>query len=42
MQLFPVHKVYDSEKQKWKKHPAIPRGQDWRTVVCAPEQLARA
>lgn len=42
MQLFPVHKVYDSEKQKWKKHPAIPRGQDWHTVVCTPEQLARA
>ena len=42
MQLFPVHKVYDSEKQKWKKHPAIPRGQDWRTVVCTPEQLVRA
>ena len=42
MQLFPVHKVYDSEKQKWKKHPAIPRGHDWRTVVCTPEQLARA
>ena len=42
MQLFPVHKLYDSEKKKWKKHPAIPRGQDWHTVVCTPEQLARA
>jgi hypothetical protein len=42
MQLFTVHKVFDSEKQKWKKHPAIPRGQDWHTVVCTPEQLARA
>ena len=42
MQLFPVHKVYDSEKQKWSKRPAIPRGQDWHTVVCTAEQLARA
>jgi hypothetical protein len=42
MQLFPVHKVYDSEKQKWSKRPAIPRGQDWHTVVCTAEQLSRA
>lgn len=42
MQLFPVHKVYDSEKKKWSKRPAIPRGQDWHTVQCTAEQLARA
>lgn len=42
MQLFPVRKVYDSEKKKWSKHPAIPRGQDWHTIECTEEQLARA
>lgn len=31
MQVFPVRKVYDKAKDKWKKVPAIPKGEDWRT-----------
>lgn len=42
MQVFPVRKSFDTEKQKWSKHPAVPKGQDWREYQATPEELSHA
>ena len=41
-QVFPVRTYLDTEKNKWKKIPAIPRGSNWLTYITPPEQLAHA
>lgn len=30
IQVFPVRKIFDTKKDKWRKSPAIPRGEDWK------------
>jgi hypothetical protein len=39
LQVFPVNKVYDSAKGKWRKAPAIPKGEDWHTYQAEPSRL---
>lgn len=41
-QIFPVHKVFDSKKQKWAKHPAVPKGVSWQTYRASERELAMA
>lgn len=31
LQIFPVRKTFNKDKEKWQKVPAIPKGQDWHT-----------
>lgn len=42
IQVFPVRKVYDSEKDKWRKTPAIPKGEDWKVYQAEPHVLAHS
>lgn len=41
-QVFPVSTVFDSEKQKWKKTPSVPRGVSWRDFKASEAQMLRA
>ena len=42
LQIFPVWKQYDTEKKKWKKVPAVPKGTDWHTYQAKPGELDHA
>ena len=42
VQVFPVRMVRDSEKDKWHKRPAIPKGQDWHTYNATSEEIEQA
>jgi hypothetical protein len=37
--VFPARKYFDSDKQKWRKAPAVPKGEDWRTYAAEPHVL---
>ena len=39
MQVFPVRKSFDTQKKKWNKHPAVPKGVDWREYKATPDEL---
>lgn len=39
---FPINLVYDSEKDKWRKFPAIPKGVDWHTYEATPQEMEHA
>lgn len=41
-QVFPVSTVFDSKKQKWQKHPSVPRGVSWRDYKASEAQMSRA
>lgn len=36
---FPVRKSLDSKTGKWKKHPAVPKGQDWREYKATAREM---
>lgn len=42
LQVFPVRKVYDSEKDKWRKSPAIPKGTDWKVYKAEPHVIGHS
>jgi hypothetical protein len=37
--VFPARKYYDTDKKKWRKAPAVPKGEDWRTFAAEPHVL---
>jgi len=42
IKAFPINLVYDSKKDKWNKHPAIPKGQDWHTYESTEQEMEHA
>lgn len=42
MQIFPVRKSYDSVKDKWRKHPAVPKGESWKTYRASDNEMRHA
>ncbi|MDX1486602.1 MAG: DUF5906 domain-containing protein [Acidiferrobacterales bacterium] len=42
MQVFPVRKSYDSAKDKWRKHPAVPKGESWKTYRASEAEMRHA
>lgn len=42
LQVFPVRMVRDSEKDKWHKRPAIPKGADWHTYQANEDEIKTA
>ena len=42
VRAFPISLVYDSVKDKWKKHPAIPKGQDWHNYESTEAEMRLA
>ncbi len=39
VKAFPINLVYNSVENKWKKHPAIPRGVDWREYESTKSEM---
>lgn len=39
LQVFPVRMVYDTEKDKWHKKPAIPKGKDWHEYQASETEI---
>ena len=42
LQFFPVRMVYDTEKDKWHKKPAIPKGADWHEYRATIEEIEQS
>lgn len=42
LQFFPVRMVYDTEKDKWHKKPAIPKGVDWHEYRATIEEIEQS
>ena len=42
LQFFPVRMVYDTEKDKWYKKPAIPKGVDWHEYRATNEEIEQS
>lgn len=42
VKAFPINLVYDSNKSKWNKRPAIPKGTDWHTYEATEKELNHA
>ena len=42
VKAFPVKLIYDNNEDKWKKKPAIPKGQDWRTYNATEKEMNNA
>lgn len=42
LQVFPVRTFHDTQKGKWQKVPAIPKGEDWKSYKAEPHVIAHA
>lgn len=42
LQVFPVHTFHDTQKGKWQKVPAIPKGEDWKSYKAEAHVIAHA
>lgn len=42
LQVFPVRLSLDTVSGKWSKHPAVPKGRDWREYRASAAELAHA
>lgn len=42
LQVFPVHKVWNGEKKKWGKFPAVPKGVSWKDYRASERELEMA
>lgn len=40
--IFPVRKSYDTRKGKWRKFPAVPKGESWATYRASERELSHA
>lgn len=42
LQVFPVRTFHDTQKGKWQKVPAIPKGEDWKSYKAEPHVITHA